>query len=274
MRILVTNDDGIGSVGLHVLARALQPLGEVVVVAPDGERSGSGAGMGAITELTPVIRRVEIEGVPEAWSLAGTPALCAIFGRLGAFGGPFDLVVSGINPGANVGRAVYHSGTIGACITARIGGISAVAVSQEVNAGAVEGQALPGTITDQHWATAAEVAREVAASVLADLPAEPVVCNLNVPNCDLDEVKGWRHTTIAALPARAIKAAHLEPIPGDPGGYHGSLLWGDVNQQPEETDAATVASGLVAVTWLSPILADEPPAAAPAGRALDALLHG
>ena len=56
-----------------------------------------------------------------AWSVSGPPALCVMFSRLGAFGAPFDLVVSGINPGANVGRSVYHSGTIGACLTARTG---------------------------------------------------------------------------------------------------------------------------------------------------------
>ncbi|MCB0982122.1 MAG: hypothetical protein KDB17_15920, partial [Ilumatobacter sp.] len=132
MRILVTNDDGIDSVGLHVLARAMAVHGDVVLVAPDREFSGAGAAVGALHLLQPEVRRVQVDGVAEAWTLNGPPALCVLFARLGLFGAPFDLVVSGINPGANVGRSVYHSGTIGAVLTGRLGGISGVAVSQAV----------------------------------------------------------------------------------------------------------------------------------------------
>jgi len=122
MRILVTNDDGIDSEGLWVLARAMVPHGDVVVVAPDQEFSGASAALGALHLIQPEVRRLTIDGVPEAWSLTGPPALCVMFTRLGAFGAPFDLIVSGINPGANVGRSVYHSGTIGAALTGRNGG--------------------------------------------------------------------------------------------------------------------------------------------------------
>ena len=132
MRILVTNDDGIDSIGLHVLARAMTRFGHVVVAAPDSEYSGASAALGAIHLIRPEVRRVQIDGVPEAWSVSGAPALCVMFARLGVFGGRFDLVVSGINPGVNVGRSVYHSGTVGAALTARLGGISGVAVSQAV----------------------------------------------------------------------------------------------------------------------------------------------
>ncbi|MGB1824237.1 MAG: 5'/3'-nucleotidase SurE, partial [Ilumatobacteraceae bacterium] len=115
MRILVTNDDGISSVGLHRLARAMTAHGDVVVVAPDREFSGAGAAVGAIHLMQPEVHRATVDGIDESWAVSGPPALCVFFARLGAFGGPFDLVVSGINPGANVGRSVYHSGTVGAC---------------------------------------------------------------------------------------------------------------------------------------------------------------
>ena len=141
MRILLTNDDGIDSVGLHILAKAMLPFGEVVVIAPDSEYSGAGAAIGAIHLMRPEIHRVHLDGLPEAWTVSGPPALCVMFARMGAFGAPFDLVVSGINPGANVGRSVYHSGTVGACLTARSGGISGIAVSQDVSIGSIEGQA-------------------------------------------------------------------------------------------------------------------------------------
>ena len=114
----MTNDDGIDSLGLHVLARALTELGDVVIIAPDREFSGSGAAVGALYEFRPEVRRRQIDGVAEAWSLNGPPALCVLYSKLGVFGDPFDLVVAGINPGSNVGRSVYYSGTVGACLAA------------------------------------------------------------------------------------------------------------------------------------------------------------
>src|SRR4029077_18375078 len=108
----------------HVLARRLTDIGDVVVAAPDREYSGAGAALGTLHLIHPEVRRVHIDGVPEAWSVSGPPALCVMFARLGVFGRDLDLVVSGINPGANAGRAIYHSGTVGAALTARNGGMS------------------------------------------------------------------------------------------------------------------------------------------------------
>src|SRR5205823_5847283 len=164
VRILVTNDDGVDGVGLHVLARRLVGLGEVVVAAPDREYSGASAALGTLHLIHPEVRRVEIEGVPEAWSVTGPPALCVMFSRLGVFGGKFDLVVSGINPGANAGRAIYHSGTVGAALTARNGGVSALAVSQAVDDFGVEGQGWDDMLDHQQWDTAAEVGALLAAA--------------------------------------------------------------------------------------------------------------
>lgn len=258
MRILVTNDDGIQSSGLHVLARSLVSLGDVVVVAPDREFSGSSASLGALTDMEPVVRRHHIDDRYEAWSLAGPPALCVVFARLGVFGGRFDLVVSGINPGANVGRAIYHSGTVGAVTTARLGRISGIAVSQDVDFGSVEGQALPGTIENQHWETAAEIATVAAEALLADLPSEAVLLNLNVPNLPTAELKGWRRTTIAALPTRALQSASLEPIEGGVDIYRSLVVWGDVVDLPPETDGGAVERGFVSVTWPTLMVPDQP----------------
>ena len=108
MRILVTNDDGINSIGLHVLARALQPLGETIVAAPDKEYSGASASVGPIP-LTTEKHSFDIEGIGEAWAVEGPPALIVFLAGLGAFGEPFDIVVSGINPGANVGIGKDHT---------------------------------------------------------------------------------------------------------------------------------------------------------------------
>ena len=110
MRVLVTNDDGVDAPGLGVLAARLGDVAEVAVVAPDRDYSGSSAAFGLLWDHEPVVRRRSVPGADEAWSVEGPPALCVLYARHGAFG-DFDLVVSGINPGANVGRAVAHSGT-------------------------------------------------------------------------------------------------------------------------------------------------------------------
>ena len=98
MRILLTNDDGIDSIGLHVLARAMRAHGDVVVIAPDQEYSGAGAALGALHLIQPSVCRHQLDGIDEAWSVSGPPALCVMFARLGAFGPKFDLIVSDIAP--------------------------------------------------------------------------------------------------------------------------------------------------------------------------------
>jgi 5'-nucleotidase len=272
VRILVTNDDGIDSIGLHVLARAMCRHGDVVVAAPDREYSGAGAALGALHLLQPEVRRVELDGVPEAWTVNGPPGLCVMFSRLGAFGERFDLVVSGINPGANVGRAVYHSGTVGACLTGRNGGISGVAVSQAVTGFGVEGQGWDEMIADQHWEAAAEVASTFVGALVADLPAEPVVVNLNVPNLPVADMKGWREAEIGTVPPRTMASAVLEPIAGHEDAFHVRMQWGDEVTLPEGTDGGTVERGEVAVTYLSRLTAERRDDLGGPERALDELL--
>jgi 5'-nucleotidase len=137
MKVLVTNDDGVASPGLHALARALVDDGfDVIVVAPDREMSGSAAAIGQVhIEEGIDAERVDLprlDGVP-AYAVAGPPGLCVLTARLGGFGDPPDLVVSGINPGCNTGRAVLHSGTVGAALTAANFGCRGLAVSIDVS---------------------------------------------------------------------------------------------------------------------------------------------
>jgi 5'-nucleotidase len=231
-------------------------VGDVVVAAPDREYSGAGAALGTLHLIRPEIRRVEIDGVPEAWSVTGPPALCVMFARLGVFGGPFDLVVSGINPGANSGRAIYHSGTVGAALTARNGGVSGLAVSQAVDDFGVEGQGSEDMLTDQHWDSAAEIAAGVAGAMLADLSAGPVVLNVNVPNRPMAEIAGWRRTEVALLPPRTLASAELTPKAGHDGAFDVRMDWGDLIESPPDTDSGAVEAGYVAVTALSRMVDD------------------
>ncbi|MFN0028231.1 MAG: 5'/3'-nucleotidase SurE [Acidimicrobiales bacterium] len=250
--LLLTNDDGIDSIGLHVLARAMVRFGEVLVVAPDGEYSGASAALGPLHLIHPEVRECHIEGVPRAFSVAGPPALCAMFAALGAFGAKPDLIVAGINPGANVGRAVYHSGTVGAILAGRGRGISGVAVSQEVADVAVEGQGDENTLRSQRWEDAAEVAAVVVGALLAGgLPADPVVVNLNVPNRPVAEMTGWQVSEVATQPPRTMATARLMPRPGHTGSYHVEMIWGDPVMLPPETDSGAIVAGKVALSYLS-----------------------
>ena len=250
MRILVTNDDGIDSIGLHVLARAMRSFGEVVIAAPDQEYSGAGAAIGALHIIQPEVQRRHIEGIDTAWAVTGPPALCVFFARLGVYGPPFDLVVSGINPGANVGRAVYHSGTVGAAITARNGGISGIAISQAVTGFGVEGQGWDDALKGQMWDSAATVAQSVVEGWIADRPKEAVVINVNVPNCAVSEMKGWRRTDIGHVVTRAMAGAELEPKEGHDGAFYVRMTYGDTIQMPGETDGGAVENGEVAITYI------------------------
>ncbi|HEY6428398.1 MAG TPA: 5'/3'-nucleotidase SurE [Acidimicrobiales bacterium] len=206
MRILVTNDDGVGAPGLAALTRSVVRWAEaggadgpgdrheVVVVAPSSNYSGAGAAVGSVTDHTTITyQRAFVEGAEqtEAYGLDASPALSVIAGALGAVGPKPDLVLSGINHGVNVGRSVLHSGTVGAALTASQLGISALAVS--LRAGA----------DPDPWESAAELA----VALLPVLVAAPVrtVLNLNVPALPLDEIRGVRWARVSG--AGLIKSA-------------------------------------------------------------------
>jgi 5'-nucleotidase len=270
-RILVTNDDGISSTGLHVLARTMRSHGRVVIVAPDTEYSGAGAALGALHLIQPLARRAVVDGIDEAWTINGPPALCTMMARFGLFG-PIDLVVSGINPGANVGRAVYHSGTVGAALTARNGGISGVAVSQSVAGIGVEGQAWDEMIKDQHWQSAADVASAVVGELVAELPRNPVVVNLNVPNLPVERLGAWRHASVGSAPPRAVGAATLEPVGGTEDCYAIRMSWGELIDSPPETDSGAIERDEVTITYLSRLQPEPRPDLTAIDGALDRLL--
>lgn len=271
----MTNDDGIDSIGLHVLARSMQHLGDVVIAAPDQEYSGCGAGLGTLHLAHPEVHEVSIDGIDEAWSVTGTPALCVMFAGLGIFGDdPFDLVVAGINPGANVGRSIYHSGTVGACLTARNGGVSGVAVSQAVENWGVEGQGWDDMLDDQLWDTAGTIAATVIGGLIAELPTDAEVLNINVPNASLADIQGWRRTEVGRPPARAMGTACREPKEGHEGAYKVKMTWGEPAVLPEHIDGGAVMRGWVSVSRLGRIesVDGHSPGVSRAEAALDDLL--
>ena len=272
MRILVTNDDGIDAPGLLHLAQAMTDLGDVGVSAPDKEYSGAGAAIGAIWETQPHVSRRHLPGIPEAWAVNGPPALCVMYARFGAFGGDFDLVVSGINPGANVGRSVYHSGTIGACLSGRNGGWSGVAISQAAAGWGVEGQAWSEVIKLQKWSTAAKVAHAYVEGYIADPPSEVVVANLNVPNVEFEDLAGWAITEVGLEPPRSMASSVLVPRPESVDEFDVQIEWGERADLPLGTDGGAVEADMVSVTYLTRLEAESRSDLGTAEAALDRLL--
>ena len=133
LRVLVTNDDGISSEGIRHLALVAQAAGlDVVVAAPRDQASGSSASLTAVeAEGRSLVedRHLDgLDGVP-TYAVAATPGFITLIATRGAFGRAHDVVISGINKGANTGTAILHSGTVGAALTAGTNGCRALAVS-------------------------------------------------------------------------------------------------------------------------------------------------
>lgn len=234
VRIQVTNDDGIQSEGLQVLAAHLSRTGhDVVVAAPDRDWSGAGAAFGSLRPDEPLeLERVTIDACPdvEAWAVTGPPALTVIAARLGAFGDPPDLVVSGINAGLNTGRAILHSGTVGAVLTGQNFGVSGLAVSVDVS-------------DPWQWDTAAQLALEVLPLVM-DAPPRSAL-NLNVPaRARRDDVLGVRWGGLApfgavraAVTTREERRIHFELVETG-------------HEPPLDSDQGLVGAGYAALTTL------------------------
>ena len=253
VRIFVTNDDGYDQPGIqHLVDRLVADHGDAVwVLAPLTEHSGASSAVGDLAHNNPVIREVDVPGVAagQAWAIEGPPALGMLVAHLGALGGKPDLVVSGINPGANMGRAVYHSGTVGAALTARNRGTSGIAVSTLVSKTGEK---------PEHWTTAAELAAVAAAAMLDDPPAEPLALNINVPDVPLAEVKGARLAEVAIDGGSALLSSRLEPL-GD--GRHKVIVEYDQDRldgDRDATDSKVVRAGYASLTWLGRLGHDGP----------------
>ena len=123
----------------------------------------------------------------------------------------------------------------------------------------------------QQWQGAADIAALLVERLIDDLPAEPVVANLNVPNCPAEEMKGWKRTAIGTAPPRSMARATLDPKPGHDGAYTVKMSWGDVLDTPTSDDTGAVMAGYASVSWLGRLEAVDPDATVvpAAERALD-----
>jgi 5'-nucleotidase len=231
--ILVTNDDGIHAPGLLALARALRPLGEVAVVAPARNRTGSAR---SITMDGPLwVEEVDLPGGISGLAIEGTPVDCVRMAALGLLERPPDLIVSGINHGANMGDDITYSGTVAAALEGIVLDIPSLAVSAD------------GRRDEYDFSAAARVAaRLIAAFLERGFPARTLL-NVNCPDLPFEQLRGARLTSLGTRIYG--DRADLQSVQGRRREY---LIYGDdLSYHPEAgSDFEAVGEGYVSVTPL------------------------
>ena len=252
MHILVTNDDGVNAPGLLALAQEMRKLGKVTVFAPDKNWSASGH---VKTMERPLrVKEVMLADGTSAYASDGAPSDCVALPLLGLVEEPIDIVVSGINPNANIGHDVTYSGTVTAAMEGVIAGVKGVAVSLD----SPEGHRAP-----LDYSTAAAVGRRVVEQVIADGLPEGVVLNVNVPYLPEAELKGYMITRQGLRVYRDALDVRTDPrgkpyywIGGEaptgvdePGTDFGALRAGYVSITPLQLDLTHVKAMEVLKKW-------------------------
>jgi 5'-nucleotidase len=181
MRILVSNDDGVHSPGIHSLAKEMSTIAEVTVVAPDRNRSGASNSL----TLTRPLRVRQLEN--GYFSVEGTPTDCVHLALTGFLDPIADLVVSGINDGANLGDDILYSGTVAAAMEGRYLGLPAIAFSMV---------GMLGNNTIQHYDTAAAIARQLVLKMRINLLPSQTLLNVNIPDLPLEQIRGMEVTRL------------------------------------------------------------------------------
>ncbi len=238
MRILLTNDDGISAPGLQAARRALREIDgvELEVIAPDSNRSATAR---SITTRSPLsIEEVEFGDGDRGYATDGTPVDCVRFAELGLVGGRPDLIVSGINHGANLGDDITYSGTVAAALEGIVLGIPAVALSQQSSGGGM------GYVSGRFdfTAAAAFTAQLVAHLVTASMP-EATLINVNYPAGD---PRGVEVTKLG----KRIYNDELKLVGEEGRGRRRYEIygWQPGYEEIEGTDLYAVANGRIAVT--------------------------
>ncbi len=227
MKILISNDDGYLAPGIHALADKLAAVADIVVVAPDSNRSGSS---NSLTLDRPLRVMRSANGF---YSINGTPSDCVHIALTGILDERPDLVVSGINQGQNMGDDTLYSGTVAAATEGYLFGIPAIAFSQ----------------VDHGWAhieDAAEAARDFVMRQLDEL-ARPFLLNVNIPNRPYAELQ-------KVVPTRLGKRHESEPVIKSRDPHGNEIFWigpvGKAKEASEGTDFHATDNGWISVTPL------------------------
>lgn len=238
MKILITNDDGIDSPGIQILAREIEKDHEVLIVAPDSQRSACGH---SITLNKPLfIKEVKVEGIKsKCYSVDGTPADCvkiAVEKILFEKKEKVDMVLSGINNGPNIGTDVIYSGTVSAAIEASIFKIPSAAISLDIRSKKDE----------YNYTIAAKYVKDIIEKAFINLISDDLVLNINVPDLPENEIKGIK---VCELGNRIYRNCFIEKTMEDK--RIGYQLVGEIKDvERENTDVCYIKEGFVTLTPL------------------------
>lgn len=228
MQILLSNDDGYFAPGIVSLAEILTPLGEVTIVAPERDRSGSSNSLTLDRPLT--VRRAQ----GRTYFVNGTPTDCVHLAVTGLLEKLPDVVISGINHGANMGDDTIYSGTVAAATEGFLLGIPSIAISLVTDGG-------------QHFATAGRVAVDLVKRFREKSLVQPVLLNVNVPDVEFERLRGWKVTRLG----RRHKA---EPVVKSSTPRGETVYWigaaGSAQDAGDGTDFHAIADNFVSITPL------------------------
>lgn len=234
--ILVTNDDGVLAPGLLALAQEMRKLGKVSILAPD--RNWSGGGHVKTLDRALRVREFRLADGTQAFASDGAPSDCVALATLGYFKEPIDLVVSGINAGANLGHDVTYSGTVTAAMEAVIAGVPGIAISLET---------IDGHIGDIDYDPAARIAGKIIQQVIENGLSHETLLNVNVPLLPEEKIRGIKITR------QGLRVYHSRlDERTDPRGRPYYWIGGDApTGVPERgTDVGALAEGFVSITPL------------------------
>jgi len=227
MNILISNDDGVYSEGIHALAKAMKNLGDIKVVAPDRNRSGAS---NSLTLTAPLYIHTLSNGYI---SVEGTPTDCVHIAITGYLPELPDIVVTGINHGANLGDDVWYSGTVAAAIEGRFLGFPAIAFS------------LVGENEFHHFDMAAKVAQKIVQTLVSKPLSQHTILNVNIPDIPYEELQGFEVTRLGTR-YRAAPTINMT----DPRGK--KIYWvgpsGDEQDAGSGTDFYAIEHNRVSIT--------------------------
>ena len=240
MKILLTNDDGVYAQGIYAAARELKKVAPLTVVAPDSERSSVGHG---ITLVHPIwYKKVNRKGRMFGYGITGTPADCVKFAAKIILKKKPDLIVSGINFGANDGCSVFYSGTVAGAREGALMGIPSIAVSL-------------ATFENPDFNYAARLTAKLARKVLKEGLPQGTFLNVNVPNVPAAEVRGVRFTKQGKIPIHGSFRKRRDP--------HGRIYYWMTGRMPSrrkssDVDTCALADYYVTITPIHCDLTDYP----------------
>jgi len=253
MHFLVSNDDGITARGIQVLAQTMKQLGKVTIVAPDQNRSGASNSL----TLTSPVRIRELEA--NTFRVSGTPTDCVHIALTGLLKSDPDMVVSGINAGANLGDDVIYSGTVAAAMEGRFLGLPAIAVSLVFDERPV------------HYESAAAAVTLIVQRLIRDpLPADTIL-NINVPDRPVEALEGFEVTrlghrhraepTVRMIDPRGVPMYWIGPAGAEqdagPGTDFDAIRRGYVSITPIHVDLTRYSALEQVSGWVSELSLDD-----------------